>query len=185
MCNIGTKRLETERLILRQGTVKDASDIFNNYCSDPLVVKYVSWDAHKNIKDSIKYLEYMEDNYKKDNFYIWFIEDKKLKQVIGSIGVVNGNDKFKVYEIGYAIGSKWWSKGYMTESLKEVIKFLFEEVGAETIHAKHLSENPASGKVMIKCGMKFEGTLRNRKIDKNTNRHSNLESYSILREEYL
>ena len=74
--------------------------------------------------------------------------------------------------------------GYATEALKAVIKFLFEECEAEVIFADHLSNNPASGKVMEKSGMKYEGRLRGRMIDKEGKRNDLL-SYSIIKDEYF
>jgi len=183
--NIGTKRLETERLILRKGSVNDAEEIFNNYCTDPLVTKYVTWDVHKSIDDSIKYLRYFEDSYRKEHSYNWLIESKEINQIIGAITAINVDVKNRTIEIGYCLGSNWWNKGYMTESLKRVIQFLFEEVCVETIYAEHWADNPSSGKVMLKSGMKYEGALRSRLIDKNTNKPTNLESYSIIREDYF
>lgn len=67
--NIGTKRLETERLILRKGFINDAEEIFNNYYTDPLVTKYVTLNVHKSIDDFIKYLRYFEDSYRKEHSY--------------------------------------------------------------------------------------------------------------------
>ena len=73
---------------------------------------------------------------------------------------------------------------YATEALKAAIKYLFEEAEAELIYAEYMENNPASGKVMENDGMKYEGTLRKRVIDKNHQRND-LISYSITREEYL
>lgn len=62
--------------------------------------------------------------------------------------------------IGYCIGEKWWHQGITSEALQHVINFLIDEVGMNRIEAVHDSQNPNSGKVMKKCGMKYEGTLR-------------------------
>ena len=72
----------------------------------------------------------------------------------------------------------------MTEAANEVVKFLFEECEADTICAEFLENNPSSGKVMEKIGMKYEGKLRRRIVDKN-NIRNDLLVYSILKEEYF
>ena len=72
----------------------------------------------------------------------------------------------------------------MTEAASEVVRFLFEECEAETIWAEFLENNPASGKVMEKVGMTYEGKLRSRIFDKN-NKRNDLLVYSILKEEYF
>ena len=69
------------------------------------------------------------------------------------------------------------------ESLKRVIKFFFEEVEVETIYAEHLEVNSASGRVMEKCGMIVDGTLRSRIIY--DGHRISLVCHSITKEEYL
>lgn len=64
------------------------------------------------------------------------------------------------------------------------MRFLFEECGAELIYARFMENNPASGKVMEKAGLIYEGKERSRIIDKEGIRND-LISYSITRDEYL
>ena len=80
--------------------------------------------------------------------------------------------------MGYCYGSKYWNKGYGTEALQIVIKYLREVAKAEKITACHLSINPASGKVMEKAGMVYDATLKEYRIDKNTNKRVDLICYS-------
>ncbi len=82
-------------------------------------------------------------------------------------------------QIGYCIGRKWWHKGIMAEALLKVIEFLFDEVGANRIEAVHDPNNPNSGRVMLKCGMKYEGTLRSAAV--NNQGITDVAYYSILR----
>lgn len=185
MNNKGTIKLETDRLFLRKGKLQDAQQIYENYGKDPLVSKYVVWNIHKSVDDAIELMKKWEDSYEKNNSYKWLVELKESNLVIGSITAVKVDDVNKTVAIGYCFGSKWWNKGYATECLKRVIKFFFEDIGVETIYANHLSSNMASGKVMLKSGMLYEGTLRNRMIDKNTNKSTNLETYSIIKEDYF
>ena len=81
-------------------------------------------------------------------------------------------------ELGYCYGSKYWNKGYATEALQIVIKYLRETAKVEKISACHLSINPASGKVMKKGGMIYDATLKEYRIDKNTNKRVDLVYYS-------
>ena len=184
MKNLGTKELETERLILRKFTLDDAKDMFNNYGSDSDTSKYLVWNTHKNIEDSISYIKDVLEKYKKDSFYCWGVVLKETNALFGAISVIDLDIKNHTAEVGYCYGSKWWRNGYAAESFKRVIAFLFDEVGIETIYADHYLDNVASGRVMEKCGLKKEGILRKRMYDKNGNL-SDLVSYSILKEEYL
>ena len=62
--------------------------------------------------------------------------------------------------IGYCIGKKWWHKGITSEALKVIMDYLFDAADMNRIESRHDPRNVNSGKVMLKCGMKYEGTLR-------------------------
>jgi ribosomal-protein-alanine N-acetyltransferase len=160
MEHLGTKELDTERLILRRFTINDAEIMFNNWANDDIVTKYLSWTSHKHINVTKNIIETWIQNYKKNDFYNWAIILKETNEPIGSIGVVRQLDEIKMVEIGYCIGKKWWNNGITSEALNILIKYFFEEVGINRIEARHDPENKYSGKVMEKCGMKYEGLMR-------------------------
>ena len=85
--------------------------------------------------------------------------------------------------IGYCIGSKWWNRGFTSEALDAVISFFFEQVGVKRIESQHDPNNPKSGKVMRKCGMIYEGTLR--KADFSNKGIVDACMYAILKKEYF
>jgi ribosomal-protein-alanine N-acetyltransferase len=87
-----------------------------------------------------------------------------------------------IVHIGYCIGSKWWGQGITTEAFAGIIPFLFEEVGVNRIESQHDPNNPGSGKVMVKCGLKYEGTLR--QADFSNKGIVDASMYSILSSEY-
>lgn len=182
MKNLGTKKLETERLILRKINENDYKMAFINWCSSDKVEKYVMWNKHKDQLETKELYDKWIIDYD-DVTYRWIIELKETKEVIGTIDVSKKFLLSSTCELGYCLSDKYWNKGYMTEAIKEVIRFLFEECEAETIWAEYLENNPASGRVMQKVGMKYEGTLRKRIIDKD-NIRNDLHVYSILKEEY-
>lgn len=183
MNHIGTKTLETERLILRKFKDEDASDLFNNWANDSNVTKFLTWPTHENLDISKYIIGLWLDEYSNDNVYNWCIELKEDGQAIGSISVVSIDENVEAVEIGYCIGKEYWNKGIVTEAFLSIIKFLFEEVDVKRIVAKHDTNNPASGAVMKKCGLKFEGV--NRKAGKNNTGICDMAVYSILKEEYL
>lgn len=159
MKHLGTKILETKRLILRKFSLNDCEDFYNNWASDGRVTKYVTWDTHKDIELTKLLVKEWIECYKESNYYQWIIELKEIKQAIGSISVVRINEEKKEMEIGYCIGYDYWNHGYTTEAFQKVIDFLFNEVDVDKIVARHDSRNIGSGKVMEKCGMKFVGTM--------------------------
>lgn len=160
MKHLGTKRLETERLILRRFTPGDAGAMYENWARDPEVTKYLTWPAYKTVETAHEILALWSAEYEKPDYYQWAIELKSLGQPIGSIAVVEMKDRVEAAHVGYCIGRNWWHQGIMSEALQAVMNFLFEEVGVNRVESRHDANNPNSGKVMAKCGMKYEGTLR-------------------------
>ncbi len=182
MKHLGTKTLETLRLILRKFKLEDVEALYKNWASDPEVTKYLTWPAHSSVEVSRRVLESWLSAYDQADFYQWAIELKTLGEPVGTISVVGINEKAESLQIGYCIGKEWWGKGIMTEAFSEVIRFLFEEVCARRIEARHDAKNPASGAVMKKCGLHYEGTLR--KSDWNNQGICDAVYYGLLREEY-
>ena len=85
---MGTKTLETDRLILRKFTPEDAEDMYENWASDPEVTKYLTWPVHTSVDVTKKLLEIWVQRYRDDNSYNWAIEYKETGRVIGNISVV-------------------------------------------------------------------------------------------------
>lgn len=181
MNHIGTKSLETDRLILRQITVNDAETIFTNWASDDEVTKYLTWPTHQSVEVSRAYANYCAENYSKPSHYQWGIELKETHKLIGEIAVVNSNDILECMELGWVIGRKYWGKGYMPEAATEVLDLLFDEVGVNCVYAEHDTNNPKSGRVMQKIGMKFEGILR--QSGRNNQGIIDCARYSMIRSE--
>lgn len=161
MKHCGTKRLETERLILRKFVIEDAKAMFENWASDLEVTKYLTWPAHDSVDASRMVLKDWIAEYPNENFYQWAIVPKESEScAIGSIAAVNLNDDVSLVHIGYCIGRSWWHRGITSEALKVVMDFFFDEVEVNRIESRHDPRNPHSGMVMQKCGMKYEGTMR-------------------------
>lgn len=160
MNHLGTKLIETPRLILRPFVMEDAPDMFANWASDPAVTKYLTWPTHTSVEVSRAVLSDWVSHYSEENYYQWAIVPKDFGRPIGSISAVHINERVSKVEIGYCIGKAWWHQGIMTEALTVVIDFFFEEVGANRVEACHDPHNPHSGAVMAKCGMAYEGTQR-------------------------
>ena len=178
----GTQTIETSRLILRRAIREDAEPMFRNWASDPDVTKYLTWPTYEKVETAYQILDLWASEYEKPDYYQWIIVLKELGEPIGSISVVRQNDRVEEAEIGYCIGSRWWHKGIVSEALAAVIKYLFEEVGMNRVAARHDPNNPHSGGVMRKCGMKYEGT--HRACDRNNQGICDAAQYAILRSEW-
>jgi len=180
----GTVPITTVRLTLKKFERDHIHDMFRNWANDDEVTKYLTWPTHKNMAITQRVVESWVQSYESPTVYHWAIYLEEIKEVIGSISVVSLSNENEKCEIGYCIGKKYWNRGIVTEALKAVLEFLFREVGMQRIAAYFDSENIASGKVMKKAGMSFEGTMRKYTKDSNGN-FKDCKLYSILKEEFF
>lgn len=178
----GTIVLETERLILRPFKEEDAEKMYDGWATDTDVTRYVTWKPHESIEETKKLIKMWIEENKDLEKYHWIIELKENKTVIGTMGLLGVDNKNENSEIGYCIKKDYWNKGITTEAAKRVLNYAFTEVGFTRITGRHDIENPVSGKVMEKCGFKYEGTLR--KILKNSrDKIVDCKYYSLLKDE--
>lgn len=184
MKNLGTKKLETERLILRRFELSDIEELFyNGYITDEKMTENMSWKPCRTIEEQYKIIENWVKEYNNLDFYKWLIETKDTHELIGGIDICNLYKKKDYGEVGYCISSKHWNKGYATEALRRVIEYLLIECDFHLVEAHYAGYNPASGRVMEKAGMKKDGELRERRLDKKTGIYTPQIYYSILKEE--
>ena len=173
--------LETERLILRPFTPEDAPAVYE-------LVK--EWDvASTTLNIPHPYELGMADSWIRshtisaaagDGFTLALIE-RTSGALIGSIGL-RLSPPHDRGELGYWVGRPYWGRGYVTEAAAAVMKHGFEALGLNRIEAHHLTRNPASGRVMQKLGMTWEG--RARQHVKKWGEYEDVEAYSILRRDY-
>ncbi len=173
--------IETPRLRMRRLNMNDARDIFE-YGSDPLVAKHVLWSAYRNIGEARGYLRFMIGKYRRCEPASWGIELKESGKIIGTIGFMWIQYDNASAEVGYSLARNQWNKGIMTEALSALIDYGFRTLQLNRIEAQHETDNPASGTVMKKCGMAYEGTLRQRMLNKG--KFVDVDLYAILKRDY-
>ena len=173
--------IQTDRLLIREFTQNDIDDIFE-YASIPEVTKFLPWETHKSIVDTNDFLEMSKNMFMISDNIDWAIELKSEKKVVGGIAIRKWNDENHCADIGYVLSKKYWNQGIITEALKAVIKFGFEELKANRVEAHCDENNIGSYKVMEKTGMKYEGTLREKINFKG--KYVNMKFYSILKSEF-
>lgn len=159
--------IETKRLILRNFRLEDAQSMFESYCHDEEVTRYLTWYPHQNIQETIERLKQVQLPAIEKNIADFAITLKGSDDVIGSIGTVNDFMADGYAEIGYVIARKYWNQGYMSEAFKAIINHLFTHTTLSHIRAIHDIDNLASGKVMQKCGMHY---VQNKQIKKKFDR---------------
>ena len=160
MNKAGTQRIENDRLILRRFRLDDAEDMYANWASDPEVTRFLTWPTHSDVDVSKAVLADWIPKYKDGGFFNWAMEYKDTGKVIGNISVVRLIESIDAAEMGYCMSQAYWGQGLMPEALRAVMDYLFDVVGLNRVAACHDANNPKSGRVMDKAGMKLEGILR-------------------------
>ena len=148
--------IETARLFLRPFRTDDAEMMYQNWTYDERVAQYCRWYPHQSVSDTRALLRMYLEQRKQGFPYRWAITWKGEDIPIGVVDVVGISNDGRTAEVGYALSHAYWNHGVMTECLKAVIDLLFQ-AGFTVVSANHHMDNPASGRVMEKCGMKFYG----------------------------
>jgi RimJ/RimL family protein N-acetyltransferase len=174
-------QLETERLILRPPSTLDAprmSGLGGEYevARGTLTMPHPYTEA-----DASDFIDSTKVGWEKLSPCIFAIIHKAEQALIGMIGV-HTRAEHKHADLGYWIGIPYWNQGYATEAARGTIDWCFEQLGLNRVYAEHFGSNPASGKVMQKIGMTYEGTLRQHYI--RFGAVQDVLIYSILRSEW-
>lgn len=176
--------VESQRLKLRPITLNDAQALFN-YAKNAKMTKYVPWKVHKNINDSINFINSLLKEYDKFTSLMWAVQlkDDKTNTMIGTCGFIRYFAHTKCLEIGYAFNPKVWGNGYAKEALLAAIKYGFEHTDSIRIEGSCVTENIASAQTMLSVGMQFEGISRSNFIK--DGQVSDCKIFSIIRSEYF
>ncbi|MBR6524822.1 MAG: GNAT family N-acetyltransferase [Clostridia bacterium] len=174
-------RIETDRLVLREMKMRDAASLFS-YCSDPAVSRYVLWDTYKYPSQARDYIRSVRRQYRQGFPGTFAIELKETGRLIGTVGFMWINPEHRSCEVGYSLSRREWNKGYATEALKALNRYAFNDLHLNRVEAQYDVMNPASGRVMEKAGMHYEGTLRQRLNNKG--RFVDVNIYAILQKDF-
>ena len=176
MINVGTKLLETERLILRRFRECDALELYNGFINQDEYLYYFN-KSKRTLEEEKKSLIGIDDKYN-DDYYNWVIVLKSNNAIIGRANLMV-EEYNECVEVNYAIDNRYIQNGYMTEALKRIIKFCFEEMKINRFESCCVIENIASRRVMEKCNMKEEG-IRRKYVKLNDGYHD-MYMYSIIK----
>ncbi|MEG0295158.1 MAG: GNAT family protein [Clostridium sp.] len=182
LTHIGTQRIETERLILRKFNSTDADSVFKNWASDELVQSWYSEPIYETKEKTSELLNTYINSYEKEDYYRWAITLKDTNECIGQIAIFLVDNKNHFCEYEYCIGREFQKNGYATEATKAIIDFSFNKINFNKVQICHKSGNPKSQSVIEKCGLTYEGALRDYFYmnGKYVDRHY----YSVLKSEW-
>jgi len=180
-------KLETKRLILRKPKMSDADDIaegIGNYDVAKMLMKVPYPYTKKNAEDFIK--KRIQKWKEKDlDDYLFMIELKSEKKVIGAIGVHRIDFFNGVGTTGSWINKKYWRNGYMTEAKIVVNDFVFSKLKLRRIESNIFIENKASGATQKKMGYKFEGMKRKCAKSKASGKIHDENIWGLLKEDWV
>lgn len=151
--------LYTERLILRPWKVSDAEDLYR-YAKDPAVGPAAGWPAHTSVENSREIIRTVLSA--PETYAVCLKEDNVA---IGSIGLMIGQESNLSIpdtegEIGYWIGVPFWGQGLIPETVREMIRYGFEDLKLTTLWCAYFEGNIKSKRVQEKCGFTYHHTNR-------------------------
>ncbi len=158
--------METERILLRPWREEDAEELYR-LASDPEVGPRAGWSPHQSVDESREVIRTIFSN-----DHTWAIRlgrrqpacGNPSSQIVGCICYYpHGESNIGIgpddAEVGYWVARPWWNRGLATEALRLLINHCFCNIGFRTLWGDYLESNPASGRVMQKCGFRPTGRV--------------------------
>lgn len=152
--------LHTERLILRPFTPSDAADV-QRLAGDRAIAATTGGNIPHPYEDGMaeQWIAGHAERFRNAEAVEFAISKRAEDALVGAVGLQLHMAALRA-ELGYWIGKPYWGQGYATEAARAVVEYGFDVLGLNRIHACHFGSNPASGSVMEKIGMTYEGCRR-------------------------
>lgn len=160
LTHVGTNTIETERLVLRRFTYEDNQSMRNNWIADEKVQSLYSEPVYSTAEEVKGLLDKYIGSYERDDYYRWAVIEKACGECIGQIAYFLVDSKNHFAEIEYCIGAAFQCRGYATEAAKAVIAYGFDSINLHKVQICTKTINKPSKRVIEKCGLTYEGTLR-------------------------
>jgi RimJ/RimL family protein N-acetyltransferase len=152
--------LEDNHIRIRPLRSSDARDLCE-HARDEEVIRWTLNVSHPSSEDeAVKLIRRSRYRIRKQSDYAFGIVNKETDKVIGVIELMSLDWQNRNAEISYWLGRKYWGKGLMTEAVRQILRFGFEELGLHRIYARLFEANPESASVLEKAGFTLEGAMR-------------------------
>ena len=151
-------QISTPRLWLRKLCREDVQAYYDRIGSRPEVTAGMLWEPHRDISDSVASIEKALHRYAAGKCYRWGIE-LPGEGLIGVIELLGFDENAERCSFAYMLCPEYWGQGYGTEALRAALDFAFTRLEIKQVVVDHFTTNPASGAVMRKAGMQFQGIL--------------------------
>jgi len=182
LTHVGTQTIETERMILRKFRYEDDDAMLKYWIADENIQSMYSEPVYSTKEEVKELLDKYIGNYENENYYRWAIILKENMECVGQIAYFMTDDKNHFGEIEYCIGSEFQCRGLMTEAVKAVMDYGFNKINLHKVQICHKSINIPSKRVIEKCGLHYDGNLRD--YFYMDGRYVDRLYYSMLEEEY-
>lgn len=180
----GTRRIETDRLILRRFVLQDADSMYSGWINDPKVQFNYGEPVYGHVILVEQLLSKWIFSYEKDDYYRWAVVLKgREEECIGHIAFCSVDTEHRLADIEYCIGVAYQNKGYASEALSAVINYTFTQTGLHRLQAFHRGRNQVSGRVLQKAKMQYEGTFRQSFYYSDTDEYDDRVYYGIVKED--
>lgn len=170
--------LKTQRLTLRPFTQADAPAVQVLVSDYDIALNTLTIPHPYPEGGAAEWIGRHDDDFAQDRIIHFAIDDG---EIAGDMGLIMKGDG--IAELGYWVGRPFWNRGYGTEAGEAVIRWGFEVRNLHRIFAAHFDRNLASGRIMQKLGMTYEGTLRQH--TKKWGEYRDVVFYGILRDEWI
>ncbi|MPN03269.1 IS1595 family transposase ISSpgl1 [bioreactor metagenome] len=174
-------QFETERLILKEVSLKSSVDMFEIF-SDEETLKYYDVEPVTEVEEVKGLIEVLQNRFKNKKGIRWGLYLKDSGKLIGTCGYHDVNREALRGEIGYELSREFWGNGYMKEALEAILNYGFNNMGLNRIQALAEPENEKSIGILKRVGFKEEGILRDYEYYRGG--FKNCTMLSILKREY-
>lgn len=173
--------LDTDRLHLRPFTLDDAPRVAELAGAEEVAATTLTIPHPYALSDATEWIETHQPAFETGTQVVFALTLRDTGEVVGAMGLTIDAENERA-ELGYWVGVPFWGRGYATEAARAVVGYGLGELALHRIHAHYFTENPASGRVMQKIGMSYEGRMPGH-IKKN-GVFRDVDSYGVLRENW-
>ena len=149
----GTAELWTGNLLLRKYRPEDAEQLHQDFGTDPEMYRYSGWNPYATPEMARETVQRFIASYHDEHSYSWVMDANGDDVVAGMIGAYDYDGS--QIEVGFSVGRSWQGRGFATEALKAVLKYLTENEGISRVTAWCAAENAGSRRVLEKSGMRL------------------------------
>jgi ribosomal-protein-alanine N-acetyltransferase len=148
---------ETARLVARKAVREAAPALFDAYAQDADVARYMIWRPHRDVGETIAFLERCERAWHDGSAFPWTLWTKNDGALAG---MIEARQVGTAVDIGYVLRRSLWRRGLMTEAARAIVSWALSQPHVYRVWATCDIENIASARLLESIGMQREGVLR-------------------------